>query len=152
MALQRAKATGVVAEPASADQVSVNVPGSADIMGPPRVTFEDAIRDFAIDVLAAASYREGSARGSTSEEVQYTSAYFEGAKIEVRNAGYVRKTPKWHPWAKILSPIAFMLTGVAVPMMFADNPWPGWGPVAGASFVIGAVLAVLVEFVKGGER
>lgn len=152
MALQGAKVVAKIAGPTSADQVSVNVPGSAEVVGPPRVTFEDAVRDFAIDVLAAASYREASARGSTSEEVQYTSAYFEGAKIQVRNAGYVPKTPRWHPFAKIGSPLAFVLTGVAFPMMFADEAWPGWGPVAGGSLVVGVGLAAMVEFWKVGER
>lgn len=120
--------------------------------GPPRKTFEDAIRDFAIDVLGVASIRETTARGSTSEVVQYTSAYFEAAKVQVRNAGYVRRPPRWYPWAKVVSPVAFVFAGIAVPLAFASNPWPGWGIVAGVSFVLGIVLSLLVELKIGVEQ
>lgn len=134
------------------DLVSVSVPGSADIEGPPRVTFEETVRSFAIDVLAEASYREASTRGASSDQVQYTSAYFESAKIEVRNAGYVRKSPKWHPYARVLTPFSFTMTGIAIPMVFAANAWPGWGFVGGASLVLGAALSFAVEFTRGGAR
>lgn len=152
MASQRARSSRTATDPVLPDdQVAIDVPGSADIEGPPRVTYELAVRDFAIDVLSAASFREASARGATSEEVQYTSAYFEAAKFEVRNAGYVRKTPKWHPFAKVVSPVSFVVAGVAIPSALAKDPWPGWGFVAGGTFVIGVLLAVAVEFKKGGD-
>ncbi|WP_146116803.1 hypothetical protein [Microbacterium sp. MYb64] len=134
-----------------ADQVRIDVPGSAEVAGPPRGTFEEAVRDFAIDVLNAASIRETIARGATSDEVQYTSAYFEYAKFDVRNAGHVRKIPKWHPVAKIVGPILFLATGVALPLAFAPTPWPGWGVVAGATLVGGVFCAFAVEYWKGGE-
>lgn len=46
------------------DLMSFAVPGSANVVGPPRATFEEAVRSFAIDVLAEASYREARTRGS----------------------------------------------------------------------------------------
>lgn len=134
------------------EDVTVSVPGSADINGPARTTYEESVRDFAIEVLNAASYREASARGSLSESVQYTSAYFEAAKFEVRNAGYVPRTPKWRPWAKVFAPISFTMTGVAIPMTFTADAWPGWGFVGGATFVLGATLTLAAELSKGGTR
>lgn len=134
------------------DEVTVDVPGSADITGPARITYEESVRDFAIDVLNAASYREASARGSLSEDVQYTSAYFETAKFEVRNAGYVPRTPKWHPFARVLAPMSFTMTGVAIPLTFTEGAWQGWGFVGGATFVLGAALTLAVDLSRGGVK
>lgn len=131
--------------------LTVDIPGSADVVGPPRVTFEQAVRDFAIEVLSEASYREASARGSTSEEVQYTSAYFEYAKIEVRNAGYIRRSPKWHPIAKVIAPASFTMTGIAIPLALGGSPWPGWGFLGGGTFVLGTLLTFAIEHTKGGK-
>lgn len=152
MGSQQGRQPRVVTAPAQpAADLTINVPGSAEVVGPARTTFEDAVRDFAIDVLNAASIRETIARGSTSDEVQYTSAYFEYAKYEVRSAGYIRKKPKWQIWAKILGPILFMLAGVAIPSMLGANPWPFWGLVTGVTVVGGVACALVVELWKGGE-
>lgn len=152
MASHRAKADSAFSQAAPTDQLSVNVPGSAEVSGPPRATLEEAVRDFAIDVLSEASYRESTARGASSKEVQYTSAYFEGAKNQVRSAGVARKPPGWHAWAKVIAPVTFTLAGVAIPFAFAEKAWPGWGLIAGATLVAGVALSAMVEILKGGDR
>ena len=138
--------------PIDSDLMSFAVPGSANVVGPPRATFEEAVRSFAIDVLAEASYREARTRGVSSEQVQYTSAYFESARVEVRNAGYVLKSPKWQPYARVFAPLSFTMTGIAIPLAFTAGSWSGWGFIGGAALVLCAALSFAVEFTRGGSR
>lgn len=138
-------ATGATSSMAS-DDVTVTVPGSADVEGAPRRTFEHAVRDYAIDVLDEASRREVAARGSSSTVVQYTSAYFESARIYVRDRGYVPKVSRWYPWARLGVPIAFCFAGIAIPLIFAENAWVGWGFVAGGTLVAATILSIVLEF------
>lgn len=130
---------------ARTDDITVNVPASADVSGPPRVTFESAIRDFAMDVLAEASRRETAVRGSSSAHVQYISAYFEAAKVYVRELGYVPKRPWWYVPSRIFAPIAFLLAGITIPVAVAKDAWVGWAFISGGTVVVAVVLSIIVE-------
>lgn len=132
--------------------LNIKVPGSADVTGAPRVSFEDAVRDFAIDVLSDASYREAADRGSSSEQVQYTSSHFENAKFQVRNRGYVSKKPWWYVVARLLAPICLTLFGIAVPLIFTSKESWIWGIVAGACFAGGILLTAMAEGSNRGNK
>jgi hypothetical protein len=84
-------------------------------------------------------------RGNSSGAVQYTSAYFEAAKIYVRDIGHVPKRPRWYLPSRVIIPAVFFVAGLTAPAALITGAWIGWAFITGGLFVLAVILSFIVE-------
>lgn len=135
------------------DEVRVAVDGASALTGVVRDIFEDAVKQYATELLNEASRREVADRGDSSPVIQYTTSQVAVAETVVRSKGVTPpRRSRWIIVAKVAIYLLAAVIGVGGNLMVQSEPWfltsTGWLVTFTFAVTAGLFLVITTEITE----